>query len=131
MHQKFIQNETTIYMLFGASKIKFATEAPPLLNSLRLHWAVERLKKKGQKEAVKINFFRKLHTKVEAFQRNPCQRIQIYKQFPDSELLHPFYCYLEQEQLKLATLRYTKFVLFCHLSCLLNLQSRYIKVILH
>ena len=55
MHQKFIQSEATVCMLFVVSKVKFAVGVVHLLSSLGLHWAVVRLKKKGQEKAVKIN----------------------------------------------------------------------------
>ena len=50
MHLKFIQSETAVYMLFSASKVKFAIEAPHHFSSLGLHWEVVRLKKRAKKK---------------------------------------------------------------------------------
>ena len=36
-NEKFIQGETTVYTLFGVSKVKFVVETPPILGSLGLY----------------------------------------------------------------------------------------------
>ena len=82
-------------------KVKFV-EAFLLFGCLGFLYAVVRLNKKGQGRTAKIDtyyyfkFFDVLHiyTRKLMLQHNPCQSMQIYKELPNRELLHPFYRYL-------------------------------------